>query len=65
MSTITSLIMKEILLDGSTESMPMMDAMIISDLKMKQGVPIPYRIASVQSLRKNKDWHAIYQWLSK
>ena len=59
MSTITSSIMKEILLDGSTESMPMMDAMMISDLEMKQDVPIPYRIASVQSLRKNKDWHAI------
>ena len=65
MSTITSLTMKEILLDGSTESMPMMDGMIISDLKMKQDVPIPYRIATVHSLRKNKDWHAIYQWLSK
>ena len=56
MSTITLSIMKEILLDGSTESMPMMDVMMISDLEMKQDVPIPYRIASVQSLRKNKDW---------
>ena len=37
-STITSSIMKEILLDGSTESMPMMDAMMISDLEMKQDV---------------------------
>ena len=49
MSTITSSLMKEILLDGSNESMPMMDAMMISDLEMKQDVPIPYRIASVQS----------------
>ena len=46
-STITSSVMKEILLDGSTESMPMMDAKMISDLEMKQDVPIPYRIVSV------------------
>ena len=26
---------------------------------MKQDVPIPYKIESVQSLRKNKDWHYI------
>ena len=36
-----------------------MDAMMISDLEMKQDVPIPYRIASVQSLKNNKEWHAI------
>ena len=58
-STITSSFMKEILLDGSTESIPMMDAMMIFDLEMKQDVPIPYRIESVQSLRKNKDRHAL------
>ena len=51
--------MKEIMLDLSAESMPMMDAMMISDLEMKQDVPILYRIASVQIPRKNKDWHAI------
>ena len=44
LSTITSSIMKEILYDGFTESMPMMDAMIISDLEMKQYVSITYRI---------------------
>ena len=44
--------MKDILLDGSTENMPMMDAMMISDLEMKQDVPIPFRIASVPSLRR-------------
>ena len=54
-STITSSIMKKILLDGSTESMPIMDAIMISDLEIKQDVPIPYRISSVQGLRKNKD----------
>ena len=54
-STITSSIMKEKMVDGSTESMPMM----ISDLDMKQDLPFQYRIASVQSLRKNKNWHAI------
>ena len=55
MTSLTSSIMKEILLDGFIESMPIMDLM----LEMKQDVHILYRIASVQSLRKNQGWHAI------
>ena len=70
-STITSSIINEIMLDGSTESMPMMDAIMISDLEMKQDVPIPYRLAVCKAserirtglLYKRKT--LIYKWLSK